>query len=162
MPSFRFWYSASCDFLSPLYCFVSQALHSCRPPVSSSAVSLGFRFRLWLLGLSVLNFSVRFRPRIYYHRRNDLSTPILYHFRLLPCTLLHFQFLSPKFCFIGIPDSTQNGIRIFHNQPSAALYIFPVLPQLSIHIAPSAGQNTPRSSGTIPREATLPEQKRRV
>ena len=29
-------------FLSPLYCFVSQALHSCRPPVSSSVVPLAF------------------------------------------------------------------------------------------------------------------------
>ena len=26
---------------------------SCRPPVSSSAVPLGFRFRFWLLGLSI-------------------------------------------------------------------------------------------------------------
>ena len=119
-------------FLSPDYCFVSQALRSFRPPVSSSAVSLGFRFRFRLLGLSVLNFSVRFRPRIYYHHRNDLSTSILYHFRLLSCTLLHFLFLSAKFYFTDIPDGTQNGIRNFHKRPSTALYIFPVLPQRSL------------------------------
>ena len=40
-------------FLSPLHCFVSQALRSFRPPVSSSVVPLCFRFRFWLLGLSV-------------------------------------------------------------------------------------------------------------
>ena len=69
-------------FLSPLCCFVSQALRSFRPPVSSSAIPLCFRFRFWLLGLSVSNFSVRLRPRIYYHRNQQLSTPILYIFRL--------------------------------------------------------------------------------
>ena len=36
-------------FLSPLLCFVSQALHSSWPPVSSSAAPLGFRFRFGLL-----------------------------------------------------------------------------------------------------------------
>ena len=153
MPSFRFRYSASCNFLSPLYCFVSQALHSYRPPVSSSAVSLGFRFRFRLLGLSVLNFSVRFRPRIYYHCRNDLSTSILYCFRLLSCTLLYFLFLSAKFYFTNVPDGTQNGIRNFHKRPSTALYIFPALPQRSIPIPPLPGQNAPRSANRILREA---------
>ena len=79
---------SSLRFLSPLFCFVSQALHSFRPPVSSSAAPLCFRFRFRLLGLSVLNFSVRLRPRIYYHRNQQLSTPILYIFRLLSCNLL--------------------------------------------------------------------------
>ena len=57
-------------FLSPFHCFVSQALRSSWPPVSSSAIPLCFRFRFWLLGLSVLNFSVPLRPRIYYHRKS--------------------------------------------------------------------------------------------
>ena len=57
-------------FLSPSRCFVSQVLRSYWPPVSSSAIPLCFRFRFWLLGLSVLNFSVRLRPRIYYHRKS--------------------------------------------------------------------------------------------
>ena len=50
MRPFRFRYSASCDFLSPCSSFVSQALRSFRPPVSSSAAPLGFRFRFGLLG----------------------------------------------------------------------------------------------------------------
>ena len=93
MRLFRFRYSASCNFLSPPHCFVSQALHSCRPPVSSSAVPLCFRFRFRLLGLSVLNFSVRLRPRIYYHRSYNLSTPIFCLFQLLRCVLqpIHFN-----------------------------------------------------------------------
>ena len=73
-------------FLSPSHCFVSQALRSSWPPVSSSAIPLCFRFRFWLLGLSVLNFSVRLRPRIYYHCNHHLSTPIFYTFRLLNYT----------------------------------------------------------------------------
>ena len=60
---------------------------SCRPPVSSSAAPLCFRFRFRLLGLSVLNFSVRLRPRIYYHPNLKKSTPILYIFQLSCCIL---------------------------------------------------------------------------
>ena len=74
-------------FLSPLFCFVSQALRSSWPPVSSSAIPLCFRFRFWLLGLSVLNFSVRLRPRIYYHFKTQMSIPIFYLFELLSCTM---------------------------------------------------------------------------
>ena len=48
---------------------------------------LCFRFRFRLLGLSVLNFSVRFRPRIYYHLRTKMSTSILYIIQLLSCTM---------------------------------------------------------------------------
>ena len=69
-------------FLSPLRCFASQWL----PQLLASCFQLGqplcFRFRFWLLGLSVLNFSVRLRPRIYYHRNRQLSTPILCIFQL--------------------------------------------------------------------------------
>ena len=46
-------------FLSPLFCFVSQALRSFWPPVSSSAIPLCFRFRFRLLGLSVWTFQLR-------------------------------------------------------------------------------------------------------
>ena len=34
-----------------------------------------------------MNFSVRLRPRIYYHRKLKISTPILCIFRLLSCFL---------------------------------------------------------------------------
>ena len=84
-------------FLSPFLCFVSQALRSFWPPVSSSAIPLCFRFRFWLLGLSVLNFSVRLRPRIYYHRNHHLSTAILCIFRLSNYFLLQF-YLNNQNC----------------------------------------------------------------
>jgi hypothetical protein len=37
--------------------------------------------------LSVLNFSVRLRPRTYYHQRTKMSIPIFYLFQLLSCVL---------------------------------------------------------------------------
>lgn len=78
---------SSLRFLSPSGCFVSQALRSFWPPVSSSAIPLCFRFRFRLLGLSVLNFSVRLRSRICYHRNLNLSIPIFYIFQLSNYTL---------------------------------------------------------------------------
>ena len=68
-------------FRSPLHCFVSQALRSFRPPVSSSAVPLCFRFRFRLLGLPASNFLVRRKPRIYYHRNHHLPIPIFVFFQ---------------------------------------------------------------------------------
>ena len=71
-------------FLSPAAvsphsgCLSASALRSLfrpRPP--------GFRFRFRLLGLSVLNFSVPHRTRIYYHRNQQMSIPIFYIFQLL-------------------------------------------------------------------------------
>ena len=59
MPSFRFRYSASCVSFLRFFCFVSQALHSSWPPVSSSAIPLCFRFSFWLLGLSFWVFVPR-------------------------------------------------------------------------------------------------------
>ena len=45
-------------FLSPFFCFVTQALRSFRPPVSSSAVPLCFRFRFRLLGFGTRFFKL--------------------------------------------------------------------------------------------------------
>ena len=54
MLPFRFRYLSSLLFLSPLPLFrVTGATSSCRPPVSSSAAPLSFRFRFRLLGLSI-------------------------------------------------------------------------------------------------------------
>ena len=74
-------------FLSPFAVSPHSGYLSSWPPVSSSATPLCIRFRFRLLGLSVLNFSVRLRPRIYYHRNPHLSTPIFYLFQLLNCKL---------------------------------------------------------------------------
>ena len=83
---FRYFSLPAIPFSAPLF-RVTGATLSCRPPVSSSAAPLGFRFRFRLLGLSVLNFSVRLRPRIYYHSILQKSTPILYIFQLSCCIL---------------------------------------------------------------------------
>ena len=56
MPSFRFRYSASCNSFLRFTASCHRHFRSCRPPVSSSAVPLGFRFRFRLLGLSVRTF----------------------------------------------------------------------------------------------------------
>ena len=75
-------------FLSTFSCFASQWLRSVVIlPISLPDFPLGFRFRFYLLGLSVLNFSVRLRPRIYYHFDSQMSTPILYIIQLLCCVL---------------------------------------------------------------------------
>ena len=68
MLPFRFRYLSlpAVPFSASLF-RVTGATFSCRPPVSSSAVPLCFRFRFRILGLSILNFSVRLRPHIYYH-----------------------------------------------------------------------------------------------
>ena len=87
MRSFRFRYSASCNSFLRSAVSCHRHSHSCRPPVSSSAVPLGFRFRFWFLGLSVLNFAVPHRTCIYYHRKHNLSTPIFYIFQLSSCML---------------------------------------------------------------------------
>ena len=81
-------------FLSPFAPSPHSGYHSSWPPVSSSAIPLCFRFRFRLLGLSVLNFSVRLRPRIYYHSKTILSTPIFCIFKLLCCTLLPIRVFS--------------------------------------------------------------------
>ena len=49
---FRYFSFPAVPFSAPLF-RVTGATLSCRPPVSSSAVPLGFRFRFRLLGLSV-------------------------------------------------------------------------------------------------------------
>ena len=74
-------------FLSPFAVSPHSGYLSSWPPVSSSAIPLCFRFRFRLLSLSVLNFSVRLRPRIYYHSIPKLSTHIFYLFQLLSCIL---------------------------------------------------------------------------
>ena len=87
MPSFRFRYSASCiSFLQR--CPASQwLLQRLSLPISLRPRPHGFRFRIRLLGLSVLNFSVPHRTCIYYHRNLILSTPILYIFQLFSYAL---------------------------------------------------------------------------
>ena len=74
-------------FLSPFAVSPHSGYLSSWPPVSSSAIPLCFRFRFWLLSLSVSNFLVRLRPRIYYHRGPILSTLIFCLFQLLSCVL---------------------------------------------------------------------------
>lgn len=75
-------------FFSPFTVSPHSGYLSSWPPVSSSAIPLCFCFRFRLLGLSVLNFSVRLRPRIYYHSISKMSTPIFCLFQLLSCVLL--------------------------------------------------------------------------
>ena len=88
MRSFRFWYSAFCNSFRPPLSRLTVATPASQPSSYwTSAAPLCFRFRFRLLGLSVLNFSVRLRPRIYYHRRLNLSIPIFCLFQLLSCIL---------------------------------------------------------------------------
>ena len=112
MRSFRFWYSAFCNSFLRLLSRLTVATSASQPSSYwTSAAPLGFRFRFRLLGLSVLNFSVRLRPRIYYHRNHNLSTSIFYLFQLLYCIL------QPTCCNIMIsskskspPDSTSDAV----------------------------------------------------
>ena len=73
-------------FLSPCSCFVSQALRSFWPPVSSSAIPLCFRFRFRLLGLSFCVF----------RSRSDLTYITT---RILKCQQLFFIFLNSFLAF---------------------------------------------------------------
>ena len=97
MRPFRFWYSALCSSVLPRPARLAVAA-SVRPGLPfglAGSPSLSLRFRL--LGLSVLNFSVHLRPRIYYHRILNLSTPIFYIFQLLSCIILPVHFNCSAF-----------------------------------------------------------------